>query len=139
MTSDPTWAEVVTLFGVLESDLASIVEALSTARFIYRNELELHDGIVARLASVGVEVTAGEREVRLDAAGRIDFLLRSGLGIEVKVKGQAGDVWRQLDRYARHDRVRRLLLVTTRARHMAGPTGLHGKPVAALLLRGGLQ
>jgi hypothetical protein len=57
MTSDPTWAEIVTLFGVLESDLASIVEALSTARFIYRNELELHDGIVARLASVGVEVT----------------------------------------------------------------------------------
>jgi hypothetical protein len=90
------------------------------------------------LATAGIPVEPEEREVRLGGADRIDFLFRSGLGIEVKVKGQATAVWRQLRRYAVHnDRVRALLLVTTIARHAAGsPADLDGVPVHTYVLRG---
>lgn len=137
--SRPAWAQIAETFGVLEPETARITGALSTARFQYANEIELHEGMVALLATVGIAITDADREVRLSPADRIDFLLPSGLGIEVKVKGQAGDVWRQLRRYAAHDRVRELLLVTTRSRHVVGPDFLNGKPVTVLLLRGGLR
>lgn len=83
--------------------------------------------------------TAYEREVRLSDADRIDFLLADGTGIEVKVAGSLPALLRQLQRYAQHDRVRALLVVTTRTRLMALPEMLSGKPVAvASLLTGGL-
>lgn len=55
--------------------------------------------------------------MRLDEAGRIDFLTADGVGLELKVKGSATDVLRQLERYAHAPHVSALLLVTTRAQH----------------------
>jgi hypothetical protein len=104
-------------------------------RYSYTHEIELHRGIGQVLADAG-EVT--DREVILGPRDRIDFLLPDGVGIEVKVAGQAGDVLRQLVRYAASPRVAGLLLVTTRRRHVQGlPTAVAGKPLCPLLLRGG--
>lgn len=117
----------------------AVVEAITRGRFSYRNELQLHDGIVIALNTAGIPVDASMREVRLSVGERIEFLL-AGLGIEVKVDGPTHAVWRQLARYAASDQVRELLLVTTRARHAVGaPTELRGKPVTVLVLRGGLR
>lgn len=118
---------------------AAVVEALNRGRFRYCDELQLHDGMVIALNTAGIPVEGRNREVRLPGAGRIEFLL-GGLGIEVKVKGPAGAVWRQLHRYAASDLIQELLLVTTRARHaVAAPIELDGKPVTVLVLRGGLR
>lgn len=118
---------------------AAVVEALNRGRFRYRNELQLHDGMVIALNTAGITVGARNREVHLPGAGRIEFLL-GGLGVEVKVDGPARAVWRQLHRYAASPHVEELLLVTTRARHaVAAPIELDGKPVSVLVLRGGLR
>lgn len=96
------------------------------------------------------------REFELSATDRIDFLIQEpnpiqppiggpgvrasiGIGLEVKVDGPLSALVRQLQRYAQHDAVDALLVVTTRARLHAVPTTLSGKPIAvALLLTGGL-
>ncbi len=117
-----------------------VVEALTRGRFRYRNEDELHQGMMIALTAAGIPVDDSHHEVSLTAADRIDFLLAGGLGIEVKVSGQTSAVWRQLHRYATHERVSGLILVTTRTPHAVGaPVELNGKPVAVLVLRGGLR
>ncbi len=45
----------------------AVVEALTRGRFSYRNELQLHDGIVIALNTAGIPVDASMREVRLSA------------------------------------------------------------------------
>lgn len=109
-------------------------------QFAYADEDELQAGIVELLAGSGL---TARREVRLSTQDRLDILVElSGpiaLGIEVKIAGAAGDVRRQLLRYAASDRVDELLLVTTLRRHLAGLTDeLGGKPLTLALLRGGL-
>lgn len=133
-------AEIVSLFTQTDYEMHLVMALLSRARFNYVDEHDLHRGITALLSENGVTVGADDREVSLSPRDRIDFLLPSGLGIEVKVAGTPGDVWRQLGRYAGHERVARLLLVTTRARHArGGPLELAGKPVGYIVLRGGLR
>jgi len=90
-------------------------------------ESELHDAIAKMLDDIGV---AYEREYRLDAHDRPDFWLPDNrVAIEAKVDGSSTEVARQLKRYASHDVVRDVILVTTRARHNAVPDSLSGKPV----------
>jgi hypothetical protein len=102
-----------------------IRNALREHRYAHANEIELHGGVEQVLTGMGLTV---DREVRLSDRDRIDIMTdlprRNGppvrLGIEVKVKGSADGVARQLFRYASHDRVDALILVTTMYRHMSG-------------------
>ena len=100
------------------------------------DEVALQDLIESVIDATGVPY---EREVRLSAADRIDFLVAPGVGMEVKVAGSLPALLRQLQRYAQHDRVGGLLVVTNRSRLLDLPATLSGKPVAvASLLAGGL-
>lgn len=74
-----------------------------------------------------------EREVMLTPRDRADFLV-CGVVVELKVDGSAPSVTRQLQRYAKHDRVLGVLLVTTRSRHCCMPSSLMGKPVATVFV-----
>lgn len=67
---------------------------------------------------------------------RIDFFDEDGaIGIEVKIKGGAIPLVRQLRRYLDHTEVTGLILVTTSKRlGSAVPTRLGGKPVAVVYL-----
>lgn len=78
------------------------------------------------------------REHRLDEKSRLDFFLpAAGLAIEVKTKGGWADVIRQMMRYAEHDCVTEILLVSTRAVHRNMPKTLNEKPIlVASLLEG---
>lgn len=81
------------------------------------------------------------REVAISPEDRIDFILqeRFDLGIEVKVDGSLSALLRQLQRYAQHDAIDGLLVVSTRAHHRDLPATLSDKPVVvASLLFGGL-
>jgi hypothetical protein len=118
--------------------VAELAAALCPVRFMYRDEIALHEAIVARLAAVGVHVADVQREVHLGAAGRIDFLF-GGLGVEVKVDGRPPAVLRQLGRYAAHPRIDQLVLITTRRAHLSIMIEeVGGKPLTVLMLRGGL-
>jgi len=59
-----------------------------------------------------------KREVILSPRDRIDLLTDCGIGIECKVKGSAAEIVGQLMRYAEHDRVKSLILLTSKRTHL---------------------
>lgn len=109
------------------TDAPSICAIIASGRFDLTNEAatqaDLHAHLVARLP----EGVACEREVRLSAAERPDILVDGEIAIEVKIKGaRKASIWRQLKRYAEHDAVRALILVTNVS--MGLPPTILGKP-----------
>lgn len=79
-----------------------------------------------------------EREVRLSARDRIDILTACGIGIECKIKGSPASVMSQLLRYAESDRVKSLILVTSKRTHLASQLfkekQILGKPLIGIWL-----
>ena len=110
----------------------AIADLVQTHRFRYRNEVELQDALEHVLLNSGHAVL---REVRLSSRDRIDFLV-GRTGIEVKVKGAAAAVQRQLQRYAHSPLLDELLLVTTTQRHLDMPADIGGKPLTVVALSG---
>jgi hypothetical protein len=71
-----------------------------------------------------------EREKALSPKDVVDFLVDEKLVVEVKVDGSPMAVTRQLMRYAEHESVHAIVLVTTRKQHVRQvPETLRGKPV----------
>ncbi len=104
-----------------------ILAALRAGQFTYTDEIALHADMSRVLDAHGLE---HHREVNLGpGVGRIDFMV-DRVGIEVKVKGRAADVTRQLRRYASSPSVDALVLVSTVARHREVPAEIDGVPVA---------
>jgi predicted SpoU family rRNA methylase len=116
--------------------VARISAALQARRFRHTNEKELQDGIESVLTEIGARF---EREKQLGPKDRVDFFVKAGIALEVKIKGSLADVTRQLHRYAEHDQVQSILLVTAKARLGALPETLRGKPVRVVALLGGIS
>jgi hypothetical protein len=98
---------------------------------IARNRIDLSNEKLAQSQIEQILTAAGmsfEREARLSAEDRPDFFMPDvGLAIEVKIKGaRKMAVFHQLGRYAAHDRVLGLLLITSLA--MGLPKDILGKP-----------
>lgn len=104
---------------------------------IERNCLPLNDEKLTQAALANVFAFAGiefEREVRLSDADIVDFMV-GGIAVEVKIKGAKAAIYRQLERYAQHDCVASILLVSSRSMHL--PALINGKPaLVASLSRG---
>lgn len=106
------------------------MEPFRIIRVMRTYSFPLSDEKAAQAAIAGALDTAAiryEREVRLGDGDVIDFMFDGGLGMEVKLRG-AGRmaIWRQLERYARHDSVKALLLASNTA--MGLPATILGKP-----------
>lgn len=86
----------------------AITKALLSARIRYNNERELQDLMQARLATVSADI---EREFILSRKDRPDFFWpEHGIAIEAKIDRGASATFRQLVRYAQHDRVKAVIL-----------------------------
>jgi hypothetical protein len=109
----------------------TVAAAIRRRQFPFGDEDQLQEGIAAALTEDGFDV---EREVRLGARDRIDLLV-GRVGVEIKIDGASARVLSQLRRYARHDAVDELVLVTRCTRHTA-PAALEGKPVTVVNLAG---
>ncbi len=97
-------------------------------------EKRLQDGLEVALRDRAE--LAIEREFILSSKDRIDFFHPdSGVGIEVKTDGGLAQVGLQLIRYAKHSNIRGLILVSTKAAHMALPEDIGGKPFRRVHLR----
>jgi hypothetical protein len=94
---------------------------LGNRRFHLSDEKRLQSLIAAEFVTAGIE---HEREVRLSGADIIDFMV-GDIGIEVKIKGQRREIYRQCERYCRHEKVKALILATNVA--MGFPPELAGK------------
>lgn len=99
---------------------------LSAYRFNVNSEADLQVAIASILEQASYSF---QREFRLSAADRLDFLVDGELVIETKIGGSGQAVLRQLSRYALNDQVKAILLVTNRANHFA-PDSFNGKPCA---------
>lgn len=93
-------------------------------RFVTATEAALQAGIGEALREWNVPF---DREFRLSAAERIDFWVDGYIGIEAKVRYPKRSIYRQLQRYAGHDALKALILVTGTA--MGLPAQILGKPV----------
>lgn len=112
-------------------DLAAAV--LSKYRVRCGSEADVQAAIAEILRAHGFDY---RREVRLSPRSRIDFLL-GDVGIEVKTRGGAVDLLRQVRRYLEHDAVAGLLVVSTITRLGAAvPARVNGKPVRTVVLAG---
>lgn len=74
-----------------------------------------------------------QREHRLGPNDVVDFFVES-VAVEVKTDGSPMEVTRQLQRYADHDAVTELVLVTSRSKHRTIPLSLRKKPVSVAWL-----
>jgi hypothetical protein len=101
--------------------------ALMRTRFRFTNEQELQQGIATVLEQ---DPLIFEREVRLAPKDRIDFLV-GGLGIEVKVDGTLSALTRQVYRYAQHEQIGALLVVSSLHRLARDlPPSINGKTIS---------
>ena len=104
-----------------------IADLLRGFRFTMSSEAELQAGVAEVLSASGLVYN---EEHRLGNKDRIDFYLSDlKVGIELKVDGGTNQVADQLLRYAQHDEIAGLVLVTTKAGHRAVPPVLNGKPI----------
>lgn len=103
----------------------AIVRLLARSRFDLSEETRTQRQIAEVLAGAGVTF---EREKRLAPGDVVDFLTANGIAIEVKLrKGWSKmAIFRQLRRYATHEPVRCLMLVSNIA--MGLPPEIAGKP-----------
>ena len=114
---------------------ARLRQAVGFYRFLFRDEKELQDGLEQVLAGAGFKV---EREVTLGPGDVVDFLVEPGIAVEVKIGGGLSEVTRQLHRYAQHERVRALVLITSKSRLGNLPATMNGKLVDVVVLLGGI-
>lgn len=96
----------------------------------HRRRLSLHDekathaDIALTFAEAGIVY---EREKRLAVGDIIDFFLPDGgVGIEVKLRQSKTQIFRQLERYAEHEAITALVLVSATA--MSLPRTIKDKP-----------
>lgn len=109
------------------TNLRTLRDFLSQFRFNFTSEAELQLGIEQALTASQFRM---QREVRLSAKDRLDFLIDDEIAIETKIGGSSADVLRQIARYAQSDQVKAILVVTSRASHYF-PSSFNGKPVLA--------
>jgi hypothetical protein len=98
------------------------------------DEIAVQDELERQLRSVTSAPL--EREVSLSGHDKIDFIIGGDIGIEVKLRAPLGQMTRQLHRYAAHDRIAAIVLLTTSARLQANliPPTLNGKPIRVVYL-----
>lgn len=104
-----------------------VVSVLKRARLATGREDDTQADIARALAATGIHF---QRERRLTLSDRPDFLVEGGLVIEVKLRAPKAAIYRQLERYARHDATRGILLVSATA--MGLPPAIEGKPAYLL-------
>jgi hypothetical protein len=104
------------------------MEVLQGYRMAQSTERELQGAIEEALRIEGFDF---QREPKLTAHDRPDFLVVPGVAVEVKIMGPVAAVRRQIARYAEIEGVEVVLLVTTHRDHVV-PETLEGKPVLSV-------
>lgn len=107
--------------------IEQILSAIKGQRFDLQNEKELQKQIGESLSSTGLIYS---REHQLSKKDIIDFFLpdegKAGIGLELKIKGTAKAIYKQLDRYCQHHEITHIILVTNRT--MGLPKLINNKP-----------
>ena len=103
----------------VDQEVQTLFEYLKGQKLPLQSEAELQKAILKFLPEA-------QPEYRLDPKSRIDFFV-NGIGIEVKIKGQARAIYKQCERYCGFDQIQALVIVTNRS--MGFPKEMCGKPI----------
>ena len=118
-------------------NVVELASALVEFRFKYKNEKELQECVFHTLTALEIPFIP---EHPLSPQDRVDFYIPvEGIGIEIKTNDSRGGaglaaVTRQLWRYAKHDDIKSLILITTRSKHRDLPAEILGKPLFVVYL-----
>jgi hypothetical protein len=104
----------------MTSPAAAIVAALSQQRLPCHDEKALQAAVSDALQAAGID---HQREVPV--TGGIIDVLAGAVGIEVKIKGQGREIYRQVGRYAEDPRIDEFIVVSGKA--LALPPMVGGK------------
>lgn len=121
-----------------------IAETLRRHRYVASSEAQFQAGASSALDALGWTY---EREHRLGPRDVIDFAVRMPhtpgapeqfVGVELKQRGSMAMVAAQLSRYAAHDSIGALVLLTTKASHRFLPASIGGKRLDVVVVQAGL-
>jgi hypothetical protein len=108
----------------------SIVTMLASYRFPLSAEKATQAAIEDAFKAHQVE---HRREYRLSAEDVVDFFIpEDAIAVEVKIKGSKRAIFAQVSRYAKHESVREIILVTNVP--MGMPQVVQGKPIHVINL-----
>jgi hypothetical protein len=120
-----------------EPNAAEVAQAVARAvrrhRYRFDDEKQLQAAIAMVLEGDGLPYA---REALLAPGDVADFLVAGCVAVEVKVGGGLSDVTRQLHRYAAHEAIGALVLVTSLARLANQPETFRGKPLEVVVVSG---
>ncbi len=103
--------------------IEKVLHILSSTRFDLNREKVSQDQVADALHKHNIGF---HREYRLDDNNIPDFFILEGIAVEVKIKGNAKNIYKQCERYCGFEVVNSLILLTNRS--MGFPTDLKGKP-----------
>lgn len=102
-------------------------KVLSKYRFNFSNEKDLQAGIGKVFRGMGEEFLA---EHHLSDEDIVDFYFPGKkIGVEAKIDHSLSDLTRQLFRYAQHESILGILVVTSKARLANLPEDMNHKPI----------
>lgn len=108
-----------------DESLIKISSIIKSYKYNYSNEDILQKGIAKVLDLHGISYS---REHKLSDRDRIDFYTNS-IGIEVKTKGSATNLARQIRRYLDFEDVKAIIVVCTKKSLTKLPEELNSKPI----------
>lgn len=114
------------------SKMNKITDALAMYKYVFTDEAELQSGIATALGQSDIDY---EKEARLSDCDRLDFLVEKNIALEVKVDGSASALTRQVHRYAQHESIEGIIVVTNLNRLTDLPETLNKKPIAIYHLK----
>lgn len=100
----------------------AIVELIKSVKLQHSTEFLLHGQLYELFDGLGIPY---KKEYRLSEKDIVDLFI-DGIAIECKVKGQPIRIHRQIERYALHDEVKAIILVT--GKYMKVKPEINGKP-----------
>lgn len=118
------------------SRIDEIVAIVKQCSFRWSSEYDIHRGLLQWLQKNQQHLPSFRSEVSLSKRDRLDVLLDDGTAIEIKVDGSKTEVLRQLHRYAEHEEVTGLVLLTTRMTHTLLPPTVLDKRLAVVTIIG---
>lgn len=105
-----------------------LINTLTRSRMDLSSEKRLQSEMEIVFNNAGIKF---QREHRLDKTSVVDFFI-DGMAVEVKIKGSAKNIYRQLERYAAFQEVKAIVLVTRKT--MGLPPDIQGKPCYVISL-----
>lgn len=106
--------------------MTEIEKILRSSKIKHSTESEMQDDIERLLSKSGIEY---QREFRFSPKDRVDFLVE-GIAIECKTAGNPMRVHRQIERYAKYDEVKSIILITSK--FMKVKPEINGKPASVI-------